>query len=136
MSAQTTRSGAAEGILSPGKLTRRQEKQELQHLNDRLANYIERVQYLEERNSSLTQEITTTRESVTREIDTVRSGYEAEIADIRRLLDLTAKEKAQEQIGNSKNATLASDYKAKWVFVLHWPSISHTEKFYGYKNQP
>lgn len=117
MSAEASRAGATsplfESCMSPGKLTRRQEKQELQHLNDRLANYIERVQYLEERNSSLTQEITTTRESVTREIDVVKNSYEAEIADIRRLLDLTAKEKAQEQIGNSKNAALVTDYKSK-----------------------
>lgn len=117
MSAQAGRRSAASspifGAKSPNKLMRHQEKEELQHLNDRLATYIERVRYLEEMNSNLTAEITTTRESVTREIEGVKHGYEAEITDIRRLLDLTAKEKAQEQIENSKNAALASDYKTK-----------------------
>jgi len=39
--------------------------------------------------------------------------FESELADARRLLDDTAKEKAREQIENRKNAALADEYKKK-----------------------
>jgi lamin B len=94
-------------------MTRNQEKLELQHLNDRLATYIDRMRHLEEQNSKLRSEITTTKETVEREIDGVKHMYEAELADARRLLDETAKDKAKQQIENSKNSALAGEYKAK-----------------------
>jgi len=45
--------------------------------------------------------------------------FESELADARRLLDDTAKEKAREQIENRKNAALADEYKKKWVIDLN-----------------
>ena len=107
--ASTERFGAA----SPTKMTRVQEKEELQHLNDRLAVYIDRVKSLEESNSKLTAEITMTKTRTQTEVDNVRSMFESELADARRLLDDTAKEKAREQIENRKNAALADEYKKK-----------------------
>lgn len=98
---------------SPTKMTRLQEKEELQHLNDRLCVYIDRVKSLEESNSKLTAEITMTRTRTKTEVDNVRSMFESELADARGLLDHTAKEKAREQIENRKNAALADEYKKK-----------------------
>ncbi|XP_031571997.1 lamin-A-like isoform X2 [Actinia tenebrosa] len=102
-----------EGI-SPTRITRNQEKLELQHLNDRLATYIDRMRNLEEQNSMLRSEVTTTKETVEKEVDNVKSMYEAELADARRLLDETAKDKAKQQIDSSKNSALATEYKAKY----------------------
>lgn len=90
-----------------------QEKEELQHLNDRLAVYIDRVKSLEEANSKLTAEITMTKTRTQTEVDNVRSLFESELADARRLLDETAKEKAREQIENRKNAASADEFKKK-----------------------
>lgn len=99
--------------VSPTKMTRNQEKMELQHLNDRLATYIDRMRHLEEQNSKLRSEVTTTKETVEREVDGVKRLYEAELVDARRLLDETAKDKAKQQIDNSKNSAIAIEYKAK-----------------------
>lgn len=100
-------------FVSPSKMTRTQEKMELQHLNDRLATYIERMKELEEQNSKLKTEMTISKETVEREVDGVKRMYESELAEARRLVDETAKDKAKEQIENGKNSALAADYKAK-----------------------
>lgn len=117
-SPRTPASSERLGAASPTKMTRLQEKEELQHLNDRLCVYIDRVKSLEESNSKLSAEITMTRTRTKTEVDNVRSLFESELADARRLLDDTAKEKAREQIENRKNAALADEYKKKWV---NWP---------------
>lgn len=84
--------------LSPTRLSRLQEKVELQGLNDRLAAYIDKVRQLENENNRLTVQITTTQDSISREVSSVRSSYEKELADTRQLLDETAREKARLQL--------------------------------------
>lgn len=88
--------------LSPTRLTRIQEKQELQHLNDRLAAYIERVRELQVENDRLSIQVQNSQETVKKEITTVKSLYEQELSDARKLLDETAKEKAKVQIDAGK----------------------------------
>ena len=112
-SPRTPASSERPGAASPIKMNRVQEKEELQHLNDRLAVYIDRVRYLEEDNTKLTAEITMTKSRTKTEVETVKGMFESELADARRLLDETAREKAREQIENRKNAALADDYKKK-----------------------
>lgn len=112
-SPRTPASSERFGAASPTKMNRVQEKEELQHLNDRLAVYIDRVRSLEETNSKLSAEINMTKTRTQTEVDSVRSLFESELADARRLLDETAKEKAREQIENRKNAALADEYKKK-----------------------
>ncbi|EDO37225.1 predicted protein [Nematostella vectensis] len=104
------------GSSPPGsaKFTRAQEKAELQHLNDRLATYIDRVKNLEQENSKLRSEVTVSRKTVEREVDSMKSLYETELADARRLLDETAKEKAKQQIESSKNSNDAQEFKNKF----------------------
>uniref|UniRef100_A0A8C1R7G1 IF rod domain-containing protein n=1 Tax=Cyprinus carpio TaxID=7962 RepID=A0A8C1R7G1_CYPCA len=69
------RSGASPSGVSPTRLTRLQEKEDLRQLNDRLANYIERVRQLENDKSSL-QLLLEEKEEVTRR----------EVGSVRRLL--------------------------------------------------
>ncbi|KAK7465184.1 hypothetical protein BaRGS_00037647 [Batillaria attramentaria] len=99
---------------SPARTTRQQEQEELQGLNDRLANYIDRVRYLEAENNRLTTQITSTEEVVKREVSSVKNLYESELADARRLLDETAKEKARLQIEANKYKTEYEDLLAKF----------------------
>ncbi|XP_058118834.1 lamin Dm0 [Anopheles ziemanni] len=84
--------------LSPTRLSRIQEKVDLQNLNDRLACYIDRVRFLEQENSRLTMEVRTSQETVTREVSNIKSMYEHELSDARKLLDETAREKAKLEI--------------------------------------
>lgn len=88
--------------LSPTRITRLQEKQELQHLNDRLAVYIDRVRSLELENDRLLVKVSEKEEVTTREVTGLKALYEAELADARRVLDETAKERARLQIDLGK----------------------------------
>lgn len=79
-----------------------QEKHDLQNLNDRLANYIDRVRYLEAENSRLSREVQTSHETVTREVTNLKSMYDHELSDARKLLDETHKEKAKLEIDTKR----------------------------------
>lgn len=99
--------------LSPTRLSRIQEKEELQNLNDRLATYIDTVRSLELENSRLNTLIRTTQETTSREVTNVKNVYERELADVRKTLDDTAKEKAKLQLAVDKWRTEAEDLRQK-----------------------
>ncbi|XP_023699586.2 lamin-B2 isoform X1 [Paramormyrops kingsleyae] len=93
--------------LSPTRISRLQEKEELRHLNDRLAVYIDRVRALELENDRLMVKVSEKEEVTTREVTGIKTLYEAELADARRVLDETARERARLQIDLGKaNAEL------------------------------
>ncbi|KAK2504683.1 hypothetical protein MC885_005355 [Smutsia gigantea] len=92
------RAGGSATPLSPTRLSRLQEKEELRELNDRLAHYIDRVRALELENDRLLLKISEREEVTTREVSGIKTLYEAELADARRVLDETARERAQLQI--------------------------------------
>lgn len=108
-----TKSKARQSPLSPARVQRLHEKEELQVLNDRFANYIDRVRSLESENQRLTVQIQSTEDTTTREISNIKGLYEAELADARKLLDETAKEKAHLQIEVGKWKAEADDLSAK-----------------------
>uniref|UniRef100_A0A182XZZ1 LTD domain-containing protein n=2 Tax=Anopheles stephensi TaxID=30069 RepID=A0A182XZZ1_ANOST len=91
-------SESTETALSPSRRSRLHEKNSLMNLNDRLACYIERVRYLEQENSRLSLELTTFQETASREVSGLKAIYEHELADARKLLDETAREKAKVEI--------------------------------------
>ncbi|XP_040273760.1 lamin-B2 [Bufo bufo] len=96
-----SRSAPARGAstpLSPTRITRLQEKEELQHLNDRLAMYIDRVRSLELENDRLMLKVSEKEEVTTREVSGIKLLYETELADARKVLDETARDKARLQI--------------------------------------
>lgn len=99
---------------SPTVVSRLQEKQELAGLNDRLASYIDRVRFLEHENKQLTTQVRTREETVTREVTNIKSLYESELADARKLLDATAKDKASLQLEVNKLRADADDWKDKY----------------------
>lgn len=99
--------------LSPTRLSRLQEKVELQGLNDRLAAYIDRVRFLETENNRLSMQIETVQESVHKEVVSMKGLYEQELADARKLLDDTAKEKAALQIDVGKLKTDNEELRLK-----------------------
>ncbi|XP_004778213.2 lamin-B2 isoform X1 [Mustela putorius furo] len=92
------RGGGPATPLSPTRLSRLQEKEELRELNDRLAHYIDRVRALELENDRLLLKISEREEVTTREVSGIKTLYESELADARRVLDETARERARLQI--------------------------------------
>ncbi|GIY34569.1 lamin Dm0 [Caerostris extrusa] len=93
--------------LSPARVTRLEEKKQLQNLNDRLAIYIERVRYLENENSRLVSQATTQEERIIEEVHKSKVLYENEVSKLRDLTDELSAQKAQ-AILELKN--LRSDY--------------------------
>lgn len=94
----SSRLGGATSPTSPTRTTRMQEKEELQHLNDRLACYIDRMRHLENENARLTQEVQLAQDTVNRETSNLKAVYEKELSAARKLLDETAKERAKLEI--------------------------------------
>uniref|UniRef100_A0A8C2V8Y8 Lamin B2 n=1 Tax=Chinchilla lanigera TaxID=34839 RepID=A0A8C2V8Y8_CHILA len=97
-----SRAGGPATPLSPTRLSRLQEKEELRELNDRLAHYIDRVRALELENDRLLLKISEREEVTTREVSGIKALYESELADARRVLDETACERARLQIEMGK----------------------------------
>lgn len=90
--------GSSATPLSPARVSRLREKEELQQLNDRLAVYIDTVRSLESENSALQLQIRGREEERSRELSGVKALYETELADARTSLDQTARERARLQI--------------------------------------
>ncbi|KAG7327490.1 hypothetical protein KOW79_009096 [Hemibagrus wyckioides] len=115
--AESGRATAASTPLSPTRITRLQEKEDLRHLNDRLAVYIDRVRSLELENDRLSLKVSEKEEVTTREVTGIKSLYEAELADARRVLDETARERAKLQIDlgkvNSELEEVTKSFKKK-----------------------
>uniref|UniRef100_A0A3Q0SF35 Lamin L3 n=1 Tax=Amphilophus citrinellus TaxID=61819 RepID=A0A3Q0SF35_AMPCI len=107
-SRRTTAAGLSASSTSPSSLSRIQEKEDLRNLNDRLANYIQRVQELEGERSYMMLRLEERDESKSREMGNVRRLYEEELADVRKSLDGLAQERAQLQIDYS---SLCEEYR-------------------------
>nr|CAJ83381.1 lamin B1 [Xenopus tropicalis] len=100
--------------LSPTRISRLQEKVDLQELNDRLAVYIDKVRSLESENSLLHVQVTEREEVRSREVSGIKELYETELADARRSLDDTARERARLQLELSKISVEHEDLRASF----------------------
>lgn len=100
---------------SPTRISRLQEKEELRQLNDRLAVYIDKVRSLETENSALQLQVTQREEVRGREVTGLKAIYEAELADARRALDDTARERAKLQIELGKLRAEHEQLLGRWA---------------------
>lgn len=105
---QSSRRSSMSTPLSPTRISRLQEKEDLRELNDRLAVYIDKVRSLESENSVLQLQVTEREEVRSREVSGIKELYENELADARRTLDDTARDRAKLQIELGK---LRGDYE-------------------------
>lgn len=80
------------------KSNREREKKDLQDLNERFANYIEKVRFLEAQNKKLASELEQLRSHWGKETSAVKNMYETELGEARKLIDETNKEKARLQL--------------------------------------
>ncbi|CAH2305290.1 desmin [Pelobates cultripes] len=75
--------------------TRTNEKVELQELNDRFANYIEKVRYLEQQNQILVNEVNRIKG---KEPTRVSELYEEEMRELRRQVDILTNQRARVEV--------------------------------------
>ncbi|KAK2909869.1 lamin-A-like [Channa argus] len=101
------------GSVSPARITRMQEKEELSNLNDRLAVYIDKVRSLETENAGLRLRITESESMVSRDLSGMKAAYENELADARKTLDQVAKERARLQLELGKIKEEQKELKAR-----------------------
>lgn len=91
------------------KTTREREKRDLQDLNERFANYIEKVRFLEAQNRKLGSELDELRSKWGKETGHIKQMYEAELSEARRLIDDLSKDKAALEIKLSSISEQNSD---------------------------
>jgi len=80
------------------KSSREQEKKDMQDLNDRFANYIEKVRYLEAQNKKLADDLAKLREKWGKETAQIKAMFQADLDEARKNLDDAEKEKARLEI--------------------------------------
>jgi lamin B len=99
--------------VSPSRVSRLQEKEEMQNLNDRLAIYIETVRRLESDNNQLRMQASRYEETAQKEVHEIKHLYESELDEAKRLIDELAKEKAKLEIEMNKHKAEADEAVAK-----------------------
>ncbi|XP_069031408.1 lamin-A-like [Embiotoca jacksoni] len=107
------KSGGRASDVSPVRITRLQEKDELCNLNDRLAVYIDKVRSLEVENSRLQSRITESESEETHVVTRMKDSYEKELAEARKHLDQVSKERARMELELSKIKVEHRELKAR-----------------------
>lgn len=107
-------SASSKSPVSPSRITRQQEKEEMQNLNDRLVIYIDTVRRLESENSRLQGIVHSYSENSTRDVSEIKQLYERELEDAKRLIDELAKEKAKFEIEVNKHKANAQESQHKY----------------------
>lgn len=107
-------SNAASAILE----SREREKREMQDLNDRLGSYIERVRFLEAENRRLAKELEDLRGNWGTDTREVKIKFTSDLSEARRLIDDTAKDKANVEVLIARLTAELNEYRGLWVILV------------------
>lgn len=93
------------------KNNREREKKDMQDLNERFANYIEKVRFLEAQNRKLASELDELRSKWGKETNAVKLMYETELDEARKVIDETNKERSRLQVRIGQLEEQLEDYQ-------------------------
>jgi len=109
----STRSGASfTDITDEAKLSRNEEKVELQRNNNRLAGYIDKVRQLQSENRRMTKQVEVIEESQVKEISDIRVLYDKEVRDLKAAIEELSKNYKDLQNSSEKILTDNRDLKS------------------------
>ncbi|CAF4023969.1 unnamed protein product, partial [Rotaria sp. Silwood2] len=116
-SSSSLRSRNASSSTNTGglNLSRAQEKEQLETLNNRLAVYIDTVRRLEQDNKELKSIISSYSDTYEVETSKVKQLYERELEDAKKLIEELAREKSRLEIDGEKSNAESQDALAKLV---------------------
>lgn len=97
------------------KVSRDEEKKAMQDLNERLANYIEKVRFLEAQNRKLADELEKLKSKWGKETSNVKAMYQAELDEARRLLDEANREKGRLEVRVASLEEMLEELRRKYV---------------------
>ena len=80
------------------KESRAKEKKDMQDLNERFANYIEKVRFLEAQNRKLADELLKLKAKWGKETSHIKVMFQAELDEARRLMDEAVKERSRTEV--------------------------------------
>lgn len=86
------------GRVSDVKTSREREKRDMQDLNERFANYIEKVRFLEAQNRKLGSELEDLKGKWGKETSAIKQMFETELNEARGVIDETNKEKSKLEV--------------------------------------
>lgn len=95
------------------KESREREKKDMQDLNERLANYIEKVRFLEAQNRKLADELLKLKSKWGKETSMIKAMLEGELAEARRLLDEAVREKSRMEIRLASNEEILEELRQR-----------------------
>ncbi|KAK0404807.1 hypothetical protein QR680_017640 [Steinernema hermaphroditum] len=98
--------------------SREREKKEISDLNDKLASYIEKVRFLEAQNRKLQADLEALRGKWGKDTHNIRQMYEGELAEARKLIDDTNKQRDELEKQIRKMLEELADYKKKYEDAL------------------
>ncbi|XP_071809633.1 lamin-B1-like [Asterias amurensis] len=97
-------------VFPPAPMTRQQEKAELQHLNDRVQNYIAKVRKMrEEANNIDSSSLLNAMRVLEDEVSAIKSMYEKELENERRKVEDEMGGRNQAEVQAHRNKQLAND---------------------------
>lgn len=99
------------------KSSRDQEKKELQNLNERFSNYLDKVRNLEAQNRKLADELEKLKAKWGKETSQIKAMYQAELDEARRALDDAEKEKARLEIKVASLEEQIEELRVKFVLA-------------------
>ncbi|XP_052799852.1 uncharacterized protein LOC128231279 isoform X3 [Mya arenaria] len=101
-------------VISPLSSARRQEKADLQLLNDRFASYVQKVRLLSEKNSQMDSSFIVKQTRILEEeVSNLKILYERELDAIRQELSAVSREKNNYQLQCEKNKHAAIDFESR-----------------------